>query len=207
MINPSPSSPESSHQTPTKWRPSVLGYFSSSATSQVSFMPSETLYSPSRPSVSSNTTTTTATTTSTAATAIDNEAPVMLSNGVAFRSRQRSSRVASANFAENSVPPSSYASHKHPSLRLPLGPKSTYRNVYLLYDDDDDDESPAPTVAKPNAKPEVAFSSVGKSNTLSKMTFAALTKNNKKKRLIISGIAPNDVRKFEGVKHWCEGFG
>jgi hypothetical protein len=54
-----------------------------------------------------------------------------------------------------------------------------------------------------------AASQVG--GTLSKMTsFSNLAlspmtmRGKKKKRLIVSGIAANDIKKFEGVKCWCE---
>ncbi|KAF9076041.1 hypothetical protein BDP27DRAFT_1533324 [Rhodocollybia butyracea] len=196
--------------SPSKWRPSVLGYFSSS---QVSVIPSETLYTPSRPSVSSNSTVTTITTTTSAtATVTDNEAVTSKFNGItSIRSRER---PYVAHSRENSLSTSPSAFHtRQASLRKPLGPKSGVQlansNVdYPLPDDEDDDEQLRTAVHAPkrNAKPEVAFSS-SPNNTLSKMSFAALTKNTKKKRLIISGISPNDTRKFEGIKRWCESFG
>ncbi|KAJ4472671.1 hypothetical protein C8R41DRAFT_589352 [Lentinula lateritia] len=230
ILNNPPLSPStSSHMpepspTPSKWRPSVLGYFSSSATSQVSFIPSETLYTPSRPSVSSNSTVTTTTSiTSATATAKNNDAPVTtarlpLNSGVAsFRLPRRSHadmlHVQSSNSVENNVPNSSYARpSKGGSTRIPLAPKSTVRiansNVNPIHDDDEERSLAPVHVAKHNAKPEIVFVASSKTNTLSKMSFAALSsKNNKKKRLIISGIASNDVRKFEGVKNWCESFG
>ncbi|KAJ4485890.1 hypothetical protein J3R30DRAFT_3697313 [Lentinula aciculospora] len=234
ILNASPLPPSASthmHEssnTPSKWRPSVLGYFSSSTTSQISFIPSETLYTPSRPSVSSHTTATTVTSiTSATATAKNNVSPVTsakppLNSGVAsFRLRRRSHgnllHVANANSVENNIPASSRtipnsSSSKGGSLRAPLAPKATVRlansNVDPIHDDDDGRSFAPVADPKPNAKPEVAFVASSKTNTLSKMSFAALSsKNNKKKRLIISGIAPNDVRKFEGVKNWCESFG
>ncbi|KAJ3750668.1 hypothetical protein DFH05DRAFT_107387 [Lentinula detonsa] len=230
ILNTSPLSPSSSSQmpetthTPSKWRPSVLGYFSSSAASQVSFIPSETLYTPSRPSVSSNSTVTTTTSiTSATATAKNNDASVTLplNSGVApFRLRRRSHRnllhAANSNHVENNTPNSSPAipnrSTKGGSMRIPLAPKRTAQlansNVNPIHDDDEERSFVPVPVVKPNTKPEVAFVASSKTNTLSKMSFAALSsKNNKKKRLIISGIAPNDVRKFEGVKKWCENFG
>lgn len=209
---PSSYIPEHS-QTPSKWRPSVLGYFSSS--SQSSFIPSETLYAP-RPSISSNTTATTTGTSNSIATATDNDARSAKSSSLAggFRYRQRthgnSSRITSGSSAENNAFSSSTYS-KHSSLRIPLAPKPGHRlansNTELLYDDDEEEEEEAgtvPVILKPNAKPEVAFSTT-KNNTLSKMSLATLTsKHSKKKRLIVSGIGPNDNRKFEGVKRWCE---
>lgn len=209
----SPCIPEHS-QTPSKWRPSVLGYFSSS--SQSSFIPSETLYAP-RPSISSNTTATTTTGTSNSiATATDNDARSAKSSSLTggFRYRQRthgnSSRITSGSSAENNAFSSSTYS-KQSSLRIPLAPKPGHRlansNTEPLYDDDEEEEEEGgtvPVILKPNPKPEVAFSTT-RSNTLSKMSLATLTsKHSKKKRLIVSGIGPNDVRKFEGVKRWCE---
>lgn len=103
----------------------------------------------------------------------------------------------------------SSAPRKQATLRVPLASKPGFRiansNTDSLYDDEEEAQgTSAPVIPKPNAKPEVAFSTA-KSNTLSKMSLATLTsKHSKKKRLIISGIAPNDARKFEGVKRWCE---
>ncbi|TFK36926.1 hypothetical protein BDQ12DRAFT_667453 [Crucibulum laeve] len=53
----------------------------------------------------------------------------------------------------------------------------------------------------------VAFTSAG--GTRSRVTFSSLSSRNqkKKKKLIISGIGVNEMRKFEGVKRWCETFG
>lgn len=177
-------------------------------------MPSETLYAP-RPSISSNTTATTTTGTSNSiATATDNDVRSAKSSSLTggFRYRQRthgnSSRVTSGSSAENNAFSSSTYS-KQSSLRIPLAPKSGHRlansNIEPLCDDDEEEEeTSAPVIPKPNAKPEVAFAAA-KSNTLSKMSLATLTsKHSKKKRLIVSGIGPNDVRKFEGVKRWCE---
>ncbi|KIK70756.1 hypothetical protein GYMLUDRAFT_65972 [Collybiopsis luxurians FD-317 M1] len=213
ILNSSPSAMSESSPVSSKWRPSVLGYFSSSATSQVSVIPSETLYTPSRPSVSSNTTfTTTATSTSATATAMDNDIPAkpFLSNGVSsLRLRQRSfqnlSCTVSAMTTENNVPAVRTSASKHASLRIPLAPKAGIRLSNSNVDSDDEESTaPAAAIPKPNTKSEVVF----KSSTLSKMSFATLSsKSSKKKRLIISGIAPNDVRKFDGVKKWCEGFG
>ncbi|KAF5388552.1 hypothetical protein D9757_004612 [Collybiopsis confluens] len=198
---PASAAPESS-PTSSKWRPSVLGYFSSSTTSQDSFIPSETLYTPSRPSVSSNTTfiSTTTASTSVTATAIDNDMAEVYS----FRSPPQSFRNprVGKTHSENNVSTTSAPSFsKHGSLRVPLAPKAGMRlaNSNL----DSDDEGPvSPVVAV--SKPEIVF----KSNTLPKMSFATLlSKSSKKKRLIVSGIAPNDVRKFDGVRNWSEGFG
>ncbi|KXN88744.1 hypothetical protein AN958_06611 [Leucoagaricus sp. SymC.cos] len=43
--------------------------------------------------------------------------------------------------------------------------------------------------------------------SLSPMTMTLSRNKKKKKRLIISGVAPNDTKKFEGIKRWCESFG
>ncbi|KAJ3721642.1 hypothetical protein C8R42DRAFT_56208 [Lentinula raphanica] len=221
--SPPPPPPSSHHMpettsTPSKWRPSVLGYFSASATSQVSFIPSETIYTPSRPSVSSNSTVTTATSiTSATATAKNNDAYVTNSGVASFRLRRRSHRnlfhAANPNLVDNNIPSPSSAipdpTNKSGNMRIPLAPKFTTRLTNSNVDPIHNERSFAPApVARPSAKPEVAYVASSKTNTLSKMSFAALSsKNHKKKRLIISGIAPDDVRKFEGVKKWCENFG
>lgn len=56
--------------------------------------------------------------------------------------------------------------------------------------------------------PQVAFSASGKGGAMPRVSFASLsTRNSKKKKLIVSGIGPDDTRRFEGVKRWCESFG
>lgn len=76
---------------------------------------------------------------------------------------------------------------------------------------------------KKRKKADVVYASAasqggGGGGTLSKMTsftnlnlaqLAPMTMRakRKKKRLIVSGIAANDLKKYEGVKRWCESFG
>ncbi|KAF9076042.1 hypothetical protein BDP27DRAFT_879493 [Rhodocollybia butyracea] len=198
-------SPMKSCQSPSKWRPSVLGYL---FPAQVSSIPCGTPPTSSRTSISSNATVKTVTpTTSTTAT------DYKLNDIPSIHSRERSYDEASVQSRANSMStsPSAFYSRQGGS-RKPLGPKSGAQlansNVNSPLANDDGEQLCKPVYAlKRNAKPEVAFSSFTNS-TLSKKSFATFsTQNKKKKRLIISGISPNDIRKFDGVKRWCESFG
>ncbi|EEB97937.1 hypothetical protein MPER_02645 [Moniliophthora perniciosa FA553] len=73
------------------------------------------------------------------------------------------------------------------------------------YDDDDDDECCQRAMKSGPVRPEVAFSASSKGGTLPRVSFASLNQK-KKKKLVISGIAPNEARKFDGAKRWCEDF-
>jgi len=204
-------------QTPstTKWRPSVLGYFSSS---QISMDPSEALYAPPRPSMSStHTGTSTATFIAspsfTTPSVNEKETPVTPTKIFGLKSRRHShgnllqtARV--STILEGSDSGSCRAkteAAKANSVRLPFAPKPTLRmiNRDACHDDDDDDPVPVQTS---KSRPEVAFSSSGKSGTMPRVALSALSTRNqkKKKKLVISGVASNDTRKFEGVKRWCE---
>lgn len=81
-------------------------------------------------------------------------------------------------------------------------------------DDADEDSEPKDTQKLPvKAKaaktgplqPQVAFSAPKESGTIPRVSLSTFgVKDRKKKRLIISGISPNDSKKFEGAKRWCE---
>ncbi|KAL0578475.1 hypothetical protein V5O48_003524 [Marasmius crinis-equi] len=216
----------------TKWRPSVLGIFSSPTPSQVSVSsPSETLYAPSRPSMSSSNTATTSTslTTATAVATEDNcpppsqskpQVPKTFVSSLRLRRRSHANllNVASSENPENNV--SRTNSQRARSSRAPLAPKGgtlLAGNLPLddpLEDDEDDDDDgscqPQKSVASKAGppRPEVAFTASNKGGTLPRVTFASLSsRSQKKKKLVISGISSNDIRKFEGAKRWCESFG
>lgn len=53
--------------------------------------------------------------------------------------------------------------------------------------------------SKQRTRPEVAYVSISK-----RISFTSLSSRKKHRKLIVSGIAPNDTRRFEGVKRWCE---
>ncbi|KAJ7651728.1 hypothetical protein DFH06DRAFT_1270592 [Mycena polygramma] len=179
------SSPTPSSTTKSKWRPSVLGHFGTSA-SQTSVVPSDTHHTRSRPSISSNHTYTTTLTTT------DSDMPITpprssATESVRARSRSYGSMLKLADNASSfsSVPGSRLAtSNTNAEASGSQPPKQGNRQL-----------------------PEVAFSSEIKSRTLPRVSFASLGTRKRKKRLVISGIAAGDTRKFEAAKRWCESFG
>lgn len=98
--------------------------------------------------------------------------------------------------------------------RLTLAQKSTIQpsDMHDKKDDSRDESSgsgsgqspPPPHV--PPTRPQVAYSAVG--STCHRVKFTTLaSRQRKKKKLVVSGVAFDDVKKFEGVKNWCESFG
>lgn len=186
-------------------------------------------YPPSRPSMSSSTTYTSATATTTE----DIPAlPHKLNFVESIRSRSRSGSVfksvagTASSFsvwsqphAESSAGTSrrkkndtqSNASSQKPNTsttRIPLAPKDNSRlsnsNISDGGGDDGDQEGKATHLDYNPTRPHVAYSSIGHRGTLPRVSFAGGNGDKKKKKLVISGIAPNDTRKFEGAKRWCE---
>ncbi|KAK0208828.1 hypothetical protein DFS33DRAFT_1380318 [Desarmillaria ectypa] len=207
-----PRSPSSS-----KWRPCVLGHFSSQATaSQASVTPSQNIvYTPSRPSLSS-TITTTVTSTS------DLSIPVSqvsfadsvrfhgVSHGGAFYGLHKESLSScSSNFGLEPVKPVMPKKLKkaRSSIRVPLSTRYI-ADANIPIEEDGVGEFGARSPKANPTSPQIAFSASGKGGTMPRVFFASLsTRNSKKKKLIISGIGPDDTRRFEGVKRWCESFG
>ncbi|KAJ6520041.1 hypothetical protein C8R45DRAFT_807359 [Mycena sanguinolenta] len=217
--------------TKSKWRPSVLGHFGMSA-SQPSVVASDTLHTRSRPSISSNHTYTTT------FTATDSDTPITPPRSLALepvRTRSRSSGSL-LRLADNASSFSVWSGHSYldelgefprippgssratstmscdgyigmpprVSSRVPLGPKPGSRLATSNTSSHTNETRPA----KPDNKPEVAYSSPEtKTRTLPRVSFAALGPRKRKKRLVISGIVAGDTRKFEAAKRWCEGFG
>ncbi|KAF8215989.1 hypothetical protein K438DRAFT_1799877 [Mycena galopus ATCC 62051] len=218
---PANSSLPASPATKSKWRPSVLNHFTSA--SQPSVVPSDTLHTRSRPSISSYTTTLTAT---------DSDMPItpprsLAPESVRARNRSHGSLLKLPDNASSfSVwsgpsyldelsefsrgPPAAHGATSTVSCdgyidmrpRVPLGPKPGSRLSISNMNPQPMGNRPA----KQDNKPEIAYSSPeSKSRTLPRVSFALARK--RKKRLIISGIASGDTRKFEAAKRWCEGFG
>ncbi|SJL06271.1 uncharacterized protein ARMOST_09607 [Armillaria ostoyae] len=197
----------------SKWRPSVLGHFSSqTAASQTSVLPSEnTVYAPSRPSLSS-TITTTVTSTS------DLSIPVSqvsfadsvrfhgVSHGAFYGLNKESLSSCSSSFGVEPVKPKKLRKARS-SIRVPLSTRYIAdANIPVQGDGVGEFGARLPKVNP--TSPQVAFSASGKGGTMPRVSFASLsTRNSKKKKLIVSGIGPDDTRRFEGVKRWCESFG
>jgi hypothetical protein len=190
-----------------------MGYFSSS---QVSVDPSEALYPPPRPSMSSSHTGTSATT---SATITDTEVPATPTKKFGAKNKQGSQShnnlLKTAHFAAISEVGDSASgtcrvssdASKSNTVRLPFGPKANSSRMGNTSCNDyyEDEEDAVPVQTSKISRPEMAFSSSGKSGTIPRVAFSALsTRNQKKKKLVISGVAVDDTRKFDGVKRWCE---
>ncbi|KAG7098945.1 hypothetical protein E1B28_000835 [Marasmius oreades] len=202
---------------PTRWRPSVLGFFSSPTTSQVSVLQSDTLCAPSRPSMSSSNTATTTNSHSTVVASEEHNPPSThykpqasktLVSSIRLRRRSHGNlkNTSSDNFGTSSP-------QKASSLRVPFATKGgslvtgNLPTNDLLEDDEDEDDEECYATTRPGlTRPQIAFAASTK--TIPRVSFASLSsRNQKKKKLVVSGIATNDVRKFEGAKRWCESFG
>ncbi|GLB35937.1 hypothetical protein LshimejAT787_0302250 [Lyophyllum shimeji] len=205
--------------TSTKWRPSVLGHFGASSTSQGSG-PSDTAYTPSRPSISSGDTYTSGTVTTTESDLPMTPSRMNLMNTLRFRSkssgRTRSSHISNPALSILSSGPASASTstlaHRAQTTRIPLAqkPGANLANANVDHGDDDVDDDNCEAVVQPAkqhdpTRPHVAYSSGG---TLPRVSLASLSsRHRKKKKLVVRGVGPNDARKFEGVKRWCETFG
>lgn len=116
----------------------------------------------------------------------------------------------------DSVASTSTLAHRSQTTRIPFVPKPTSRlaNSRADYDyedaEDEDHNTCYPTVQPLKqqydpTRPHVAYSSGG---ALPRVNLASLSsRHRKKKKLVVSGVGPNELRKFEGVKRWCESFG
>lgn len=217
--------------TTAKNRPSILGHFASASASQAS-VPSDTAYTPSRPSISSGDTYTSGTPTT------ESDLPMTPSrfnfiDSIRFRTRSSGGVFASASaiFSSGSLSlkktGSSDGHHTKltvpfddvntttrcsQSTRIPLAQKLTSKlvnsSVGLPKDEDEDEDEDMhhtliPHVNQPGpTQPHVAYSSGA---TLPRVSLAAFgARHKKKKKLVVRGIGPNEFRKFEGVKQWCE---
>lgn len=207
----------------SKWRPTVLGHFSQSSTSQISIGTSEANYTPSRPSVSSGDTYATSTASRTT-TIFDSNIPstpskLSLFDSIRLRTT-RSPRSASAfsiastssvrlpasasTQEEGSVNATNYSKESVSSCRVPFAPLSC--NSVLDNIDDEDDLDPPPTYHFNKHESSRHMASYSSSSTLKRVKFSSLGSrtHRKKKKLIISGVGIAEVRKFEGIKRWCE---
>ncbi|TRM65910.1 hypothetical protein BD626DRAFT_535368 [Schizophyllum amplum] len=209
---------------PSKLRPSVLGHFPSA--SQVSVPPSDTAYTPSRPSMSSHTTCT-----STTPTSADDELTTPMKpsfvDSVRIRSKSHgaSSMMSFSGWSQrpespptvvdgapsdrterySSMSQRSGGSTRGGSARIPFAPKSVSR---LANNDVREANKEAglhmvDVAVDPN-RPHVIYAPNTRPSTLSRVSFHS---RSKRKTLVISGITAGDMKRFEGVRRWCENFG
>ncbi|RDB29417.1 hypothetical protein Hypma_015760 [Hypsizygus marmoreus] len=222
--------------TSSRWRPSVLGHFSSSSTSQMSVVPSDTCYTSSRPSMSSADTYTSGTATTTESELPLTPTKMNFIHSIRKRSKSQSGSgilSSSSLWSQKEGIPAGHRStptlslmnsgiasgststlaHQSLATRLPLvpKPKSRLANSNVSYDDDDDDDDDMDhgvmhTVRQYDITRPHVAYSSG--GTLPRVSLASLSsREKKKKKLVVSGVGRSDARKFEGVKRWCETFG
>lgn len=84
------------------------------------------------------------------------------------------------------------------SGRAPFAPKSKNRYRSHRVSDDARDEISGP--ASDMARPHVAYASGSYRGPMGRM----VTRESKKKKLVASGVGPNESRKFEAFRRWCE---
>ena len=90
-----------------------------------------------------------------------------------------------------------YGARTHFSQK-PRSQLSTAHTSQDVLDETEELSDPIPPANRLTA-PQVAYSSGSR-----RLSLASLSSRKKKRKLVISGIAPNDARRFDGVKRWCE---
>ncbi|KAF9502444.1 hypothetical protein BDN71DRAFT_1500566 [Pleurotus eryngii] len=201
------SSPKLSSPGMSKWRPSVMGHFGSPSSPGKTSSITESTFTPSRPSISSC-----ITQTSTAPTTVEMSFQ-KLSLVDSLQSTASPSMIFKTGGAlstlSRSRPPtaygvgSSYQVETENSLsgRAPFAPKSKNRYRSHRVSDDARDEISGP--ASDMTRPHVAYTSGSYRGPMGRM----VTRESKKKKLVASGVGPNESRKFEAFRRWCESFG
>lgn len=213
--------PGSSQNPGWKWRPSVLGHFSTPSVPQVSMLSVEPELP--RPSMSSAYSGYSSAHTPASFEEGGLEAPstpqkTVLLNTV--RSRARSPRRPLFNNGPGtaSVPSlwsgptsvshtpetSGYGSspglvHKESAIRIPFSPKG--KQTQLSRDDEDEEYGPIPQ--EPAPTPHVVYQG-GKAPRMSLTALSVPSSEKRKKKLIVGGIGVNDTRRFEAMKKWCQ---
>ncbi|KAH7930379.1 hypothetical protein BV22DRAFT_1000780 [Leucogyrophana mollusca] len=222
----SPSAPSGS--STWRWRPSVLGHFSSASVPDAYLRPPESHPNPSRPSISSTNTYSSRTTPTTTTVYDDGESPnppstPQKSNPFlgSLRSHARSHKAASAqslfktDTGSNSSPtlwslPNS-ASHLPTPPRTPSSLARKASTIRLPF-----------TRTKPSqtggvshihieerdpSQPHVVFSGKNTAPRVSLSSIGSQSRSAKKKKLVISGIRMNDTNRLEAAQRWCQSFG
>ncbi|KIL00988.1 hypothetical protein PAXRUDRAFT_820995 [Paxillus rubicundulus Ve08.2h10] len=217
------SSLEDSHTHSSRWRPSVLGHFSSPSVPGARLAPGDSLTDRSRPSMSSTNTCSSFTTPTTTTMYEDGDSPAPSStpsksssifgslrarshtDGTSFQSFFKSDSASASSPALRPLPasalhlperrptPSSLA-RKASMIRLPFATKSRSNQSWALNQI---------LVEEPDdSHPRVLFT--GKHNG-PRMSLSS--RQAKKKKLVISGIPLGDTRRLEAVQRWCQSFG
>ena len=188
-----------SPRTNSKWRPSVLGHFYQPSVSQSSVVISETLSTPSRPSISSDTFSTSRTVTTIESNVLSTPPKILAHDPLGPPT------------ATSSLPTASRSSIWLPGHGLDSNSRgahcqtlSQHRTTFTPeLDDNEDDPLSFRARHHDTIRASIPYSSTG---TLPRVKFSSLnTKSHrKKKKLVISGVGVGETQKFEGIKRWCE---
>lgn len=209
-----------------RWRPSVLGHFSSTSITDTDarLSPGDTLTDQSRPSMCSSNTCSSITTPTTMSVHEDGDSPVPSTPPSKTSSLFGSLRVNSQARAMLSQPffKSDGGSASSPSLR-PMYPASV---PHLPDRPTAPPSSPKAAVARlsfasksrhnqsgglnqifieepDDSQPRVLFAGKSGGPRLS-LSLASPTRQAKKKKLVVSGIPLNDTKRLEAIQRWCQ---
>ncbi|KIJ22128.1 hypothetical protein PAXINDRAFT_165395 [Paxillus involutus ATCC 200175] len=222
-LSPYALSPEGSHTHSWRWRPSVLGHFSSASVPDARLTPGDPLTDGSRPSMSSTNTCSSFATPTTTTMYEDGDSPPPSSTPSkssslfgSLRARSHTDGTSAQSFFKSdSGSASSPALRPHPASapHLPerrAAPSSLARKASTI-------RLPFATKSRPNqswalnqifveepddSQPRVLFA--GKHNG-PRMSLSS--RQAKKKKLVISGIPLSDTRRLEAIQRWCQSFG
>ena len=212
-----------------RWRPSVLGHFSSASISDADarISPGDSLTdrSRSRPSISSSNTCSSITTPTTMSLHEDRESPLPSMPPCKTPSLFGSLRVLSQAGGLMSQPcfKSDSGSASSPSLRpqypalaphlperqtaSPSSPKSETTRFSFTYKSRRDYSGALSQifVEEPDdSQPHVLFSGKTGGHRLSLSSFGSPARQVKKKKLVVSGIPLNDTTRLDAIQRWCQ---
>ena len=205
----------SSSPSSWRWRPSVLGHFSSLSDNGARSCTRDSPGSSSRPSISSNTTSSSYVTHSN-----EEELSALPQKSHFFGSlRSRSHKAMTSSLSLFKTDTSSHSSptllslpasephlsqpsdfpnslaRKSSTIRLRFSPKSKTpsNNILPCMEEQEHDST----------RPRVVYSGKGHTPRVSLSSIASRSRS-AKRRLVISGIAVNDARRLEAVLKWCQ---
>ncbi|KAF8140630.1 hypothetical protein EV363DRAFT_1427019 [Boletus edulis] len=173
-----------------RWRPSVLGHFSSASIpdTDVRISPGDSFTdrSRSRPSISSSNTCSSITTPTTMSMHENGESPVPSTPPSKTSSLFGSLRVLSqaGGMAETGRLSFTFKRRDHSG------------GLNQIFVEEPDDSQPHVLFAGKTGGPRLSLSSLG-----------SPTRHSRKKKLVVSGIPLNDTRRLDAIQRWCQSFG
>ena len=190
-----------SPRTNSKWRPSVLGHFYQPSVSQSSVVISETLSTPSRPSISSDTYSTSRTATTIESNVLSTPPKILAQDPLGHAPPTAASSLPTASRSSIWLPGHGLDSYSRGAHYQTL---SQHRTTFTpKLNENEDDPLSFRARHHDTIRASIPYSSTG---SLPRVKFSSLNtrSHRKKKKLVISGVGAGDTRKFEGIKRWCE---